>query len=314
VGEGYQKLKFGLFIFLFSLTVFSSTVVLAFAAMSGSFGNGWEVNYTAKKATATLVTGAEFNDILRYDININGTTNITFDYYKDEYNDVVNNAEMTYDVATADSAADVILYQITDTDGVLNLYILSDSEIFANVDCSSMFSVLLYMSNGNKVIEINFNNFNTSKVENMSAMFNQSRAFGDIDLSGWDTSSVTDMSYMFDSASFNTLNLSGWDTSNVTSMSSMFYGYGGQSALDISSFDTGKVTSMTAMFSMCTTVKTIYVGSGWSTASVTDGSGMFNMCRQLVGGDGTTYNSSYTNHTYARVDTASTPGYFTLKS
>ena len=40
---------------------------------------------------------------------------------------------------------------------------------------------------------------------------------------------------------------------------------------------------------------------------------MFEDCKKIVGGNGTTYNSSYTDKTYARIDTASTPGYFTAK-
>ena len=47
-----------------------------------------------------------------------------------------------------------------------------------------------------------------------------------LNLSSWDTSSVTDMSSMFKYAGYNssaiTLNLSSWDTSSVTNMSSMF--------------------------------------------------------------------------------------------
>jgi len=38
---------------------------------------------------------------------------------------------------------------------------------------------------------------------------------------------------------------------------------------------------------------------------------MFNGCTSLVGGNGTTYNSSHTDATYARIDRAGTPGYFT---
>ena len=41
---------------------------------------------------------------------------------------------------------------------------------------------------------------------------------------------------------------------------------------------------------------------------------MFYNCTSLVGGAGTTYNSSYTDKTYARIDSSSTPGYFTSKA
>ena len=49
-----------------------------------------------------------------------------------------------------------------------------------------------------------------------------------LDLSNWDTSNVTNMSYMFyyqnsSETSLKNLNIGNWDTSNVTNMSYMFY-------------------------------------------------------------------------------------------
>ena len=38
---------------------------------------------------------------------------------------------------------------------------------------------------------------------------------------------------------------------------------------------------------------------------------MFGDCTRLKGGNGTAYNSSYTDKTYARIDASGTPGYFT---
>ena len=44
------------------------------------------------------------------------------------------------------------------------------------------------------------------------------------DLSGWDTSNVVDMDYMFCGATSFNRDLSGWDTSKVTDMQYMFEG------------------------------------------------------------------------------------------
>ena len=38
---------------------------------------------------------------------------------------------------------------------------------------------------------------------------------------------------------------------------------------------------------------------------------MFWNSKEIVGGNGTTYNSSYLDATYARIDTEETPGYLT---
>jgi len=49
----------------------------------------------------------------------------------------------------------------------------------------------------------------------MSYMFNDCRNLKTLDLSNFDTSKVTTMSYMFSFCKFNPLNISNFDTSNV---------------------------------------------------------------------------------------------------
>ena len=111
--------------------------------------------------------------------------------------------------------------------------------------------------------------------------------------------SITGMSYL--------------NTSEVTNMNYMFYGSIRLTSLDLSHFNTSKVTSMNSMFDGCTRLQTIYVGSGWSTAAVTESDYMFFNCTSLVGGQGTTWKSSNpTDKTYAHIDGGtSNPGYFT---
>ena len=63
-----------------------------------------------------------------------------------------------------------------------------------------------------------------------------------LDLSGLDTSRVTDMSEMFRGCtSLSSLDLSGLDTSQVTDMSEMFSGCSSLASLDLSGWDTSKV-------------------------------------------------------------------------
>ena len=159
---------------------------------------------------------------------------------------------------------------------------------------------------------LNVSNFNTSKVNNMNSMFSSTNATT-LDLSNFDTSKVTNMGSMFFGSKVNNLDLSNFDTSNVTDMSNMFW-FSSASVIDVSGFDTSKVMNMDYMF-YDSKAKTIYVSDKFVTNKVTiaNSANMFTGATNLVGGNGTKYNSSHVDKTYARIDTASTPGYFTSK-
>ena len=103
-------------------------------------------------------------------------------------------------------------------------------------------------------------------------------------------------------------------TDSVTNMSLMFYGCSSLTRLNVSGFNTANVTRMRSMFEGCSSLTTIYVDEGWSTTAVTDSRGMFTDCSSLVGGSGTPYDASHTDHTYAHIDGGTAnPGYFTAK-
>merc|ERR1711988_1210952 len=67
------------------------------------------------------------------------------------------------------------------------------------------------------------------------------------DLSSWDVSKVTDMSWMFSGASSFNGDLSSWDVSQVTKMDNMFMSASNFNG-DLRSWDVSKVTDMGKMF------------------------------------------------------------------
>ena len=70
----------------------------------------------------------------------------------------------------------------------------------------------------------------------------------DGNISSWDVSKVTDLSYAFNNArSFNG-DISKWNTANVTKMKAMFEGYSQTFNGDISKWNTSAVTDMERMF------------------------------------------------------------------
>ena len=167
-----------------------------------------------------------------------------------------------------------------------------------------------------KLEEIDVSHFNTSNVTSMFQMFTGCQNVKSLDVTHFNTENVKDMRWMFGRcSSLTNLDLSSFNTANVTIMGEMFNGDENLTSLDISTFNTSNVTIMWLMFGSCTSLKTIYVGDGWSTASVTDSSNMFEGCTSLVGGAGTTYDSSHTDASYAHVDGGfSNPGYLTFGS
>ena len=152
---------------------------------------------------------------------------------------------------------------------------------------------------------------NTSEVENMDEMFFLCSGLETIALNKFDTGKVKTMWLMFGGCtSLTTLDLSSFNTTNVTDMSNMFEGSSSLTTLDLRNFDTSIVTKMQNMFCGCTNLKTIIVGEKWNTQNVTESSDMFTRCKNIKGGAGTTYNISYIDKTYARIDGGETaPGY-----
>jgi len=101
-------------------------------------------------------------------------------------------------------------------------------------------------------------------------------------------------------------------------MGSMFHKCISLTEIDLSSFDTKSVANTAAMFEQCTNLKTIYVkeydstnNTGWTTSAITSSYNMFFNCANIMGENGTKYDIAYRDATYARIDTAETPGYLT---
>lgn len=180
-----------------------------------------------------------------------------------------------------------------------------------NFDTSNV-TDMSFMFRNTKINNLNLSSFNTSNVTTMYYMFEGSKV-SSLDISNFNTSKVTDMRAMFSSTAFDSIDLSNFDTRNVTKMDRMFW-LSSVSSLDLSSFNTLNVTDMSHMFSNCKNLEKIYVSDKFVNDNVTSSIEMFYRSFKLVGGNGTEFNSSYIDKTYARIDTSSTPGYFTLKT
>ena len=315
---------------------YSSTNDLAWRGISA---NGWGVQLTNKSSTDPVTS-----KVCTY-INDKPVTSMSGMFYNSQATSIDLSSFNTTNVRNmsdmfANSAVSSIDVSGFDTSYVIDMNNMFASSQATRLDLSSFntsnvtnMSTMFYSS---QATTLDVSNFDTSKVTDMGNMFSGSQATK-LDLSNFDTSNVVNMSQMFSNSKATTLDLSSFDTSNVTNMRFMFYKsqattldvssfntakvinmswmFSGSKAttLDVSSFNTSNVTDMSSMFSNSSRLKRIYASDKFNTSKVASSDYMFNGSTNLVGGNGTKYNSSHVDKTYARIDTASTPGYFTSK-
>lgn len=98
----------------------------------------------------------------------------------------------------------------------------------------------------------------------------------------------------------------------VGEMQHTFNSCSGLTSLDLRGFDPSGLTSLFYTFSGCKALRTITADAGWALPeSGLSGSGTFNGCTSLVGGNGTAYSSGAIAYTYMRIDKEGEPGYLT---
>ena len=109
-------------------------------------------------------------------------------------------------------------------------------------------AVKLWLDNASKALKTygHISLWDTSNVTDMSWMFYNATEFNQ-DIGHWDTSNVTDMSWMFDDATIFDHDIGNWDTSRVTDMDGMF-AYSDKFNQYIGNWDTSNVTNMNCMF------------------------------------------------------------------
>ena len=278
--------------------------------------------------------------------------------------DVCNDANMCWDVSgisgqkkkvyayLIDSGLNLGQIDVDENDNPIyqplyNLYIVSESLIFAPIDCSFMFSNFINLEiinfnnnfntslttsmkamfasiilgggepvnnyaksrimllandeyeyipfcwdSSNKIVELDLDDFNTSKVMDMYGMFFRCSSLTNLDLNNFNTSKVTMMGKMFEGCSSLTkLDLSNFSTTKITKMDNMFSDCSSLTKLNLSSFNTSKVTTMESMFAGCSSLTNLDLNA-FNTSNVTNMNTMFNSCESLTSLDLSNFNTS----------------------
>ena len=130
---------------------------------------------------------------------------------------------------------------------------------------------------------LNIENFDTSNVTNMSYMFNKCKKLKEIKgMDKFNTINLTTTYAMFQFCTeIEKIDLSGFDTSNVTNMSYMFNKCKKLKEIKgLNTFTTKNVKYMEKMFNECSELENLVLTS-FETPNVTNFSSMFNKCNNL---------------------------------
>ena len=121
-------------------------------------------------------------------------------------------------------------------------------------EITDMHDLFEYIATG----EINLSNWDVSKVTNMYGMFHGCSKLTKIDLSKWDVSNLENTGFMFDGCSgLKAVNVSTWNTSNLKDTKYMFYKCQALQNIDISNWDVSSIEDMNRMFYMCKNLHSI---------------------------------------------------------
>lgn len=325
-----------IFIIIFLLIV---SIICIFNYLSEEFSN--TSIYDVNKSDTNYLVVSKYNGPngpwLKSPIKRSSIESISFTTTNKLPKDIKDNY---WDVSSSKNGSILAWYTDSDLNGLYEVTIGQEGGVIANPDSSDLFYLMLNLK------EINFDNFDTSNVNNMANMFalsmgltsldlsdfdtsnvtDMSRMFEGsnllegapsnwqsslkaIDLSSFDTSKVVDMSYMFYDTKFTSLDLSNFDTSNVLNMSKMFMTMDNLEVLDISSFNSKSIKNVSEMFSDDVNLKTIYISNLWNIYGDVEDTNMFYNTFNIIGNNKVTYNKNKIDVSMANYQN----GYFTYK-
>ena len=160
---------------------------------------------------------------------------------------------------------------LVEDSGKYNLYVGSEKLIYANYNSSSLFFQIFSLTN------INFENFDTTFVNDMSYMFSNLTNLSNADVSSFNTSNVTSMNSLFEGCQkLENINVTNWYTRNLIDMRYIFLECSALTSLDLSNWDTSKVEKMHYAFCLATNLREIKGIENWDTSNATSFEGMFN--------------------------------------
>lgn len=254
----------------------------------------------ANFATATVVSDPDSENLI---FAWNDTTDQTIYWWSQA--DIVytneNASRMFWSISShRDRSIDVDLRGIntSKTEDMSQMFLSESSNYsvsninFSEFDTSSVTDMSMMFGNCKDLLSLDLSKFDTRKVKRMNEMFFGASKIGVLDLSSFNTSEVEYMQNMFNGMSeLMMLNISTFNTSNVLDMSGMFRGVAKMNTLDLAHFRTEKVKNMAQMFEEMAELTYLNVAS-FDTSQVTEMAGMFRRIKKMTSLNISNFNTS----------------------
>ena len=154
-----------------------------------------------------------------------------------------------------------------------------------------------YMFRGlSNIIEIDLSKFDSSSLTEIECMFCDCTSLTLIDLTNFKNNKITNMESTFHNCcSLKFLNLKDFNTSLVTNMKNTFYNCSSLTSLDVTNFDTSLVNNMQGMFGQCRQLISLNLNN-FDTSLVTSMEMMFDNCISILSLDLSKFNISLTTN------------------
>lgn len=149
------------------------------------------------------------------------------------------------------------------------------------------------------LVELDVSSWNTESVTSMNHTFSGARSLEYIDVSDWDVSNVRSMTAMFSSTgALNGIDVSLWNTERLVAMDRIFDGASSLTSIDVSRWNTSLVTTTSSAFAATYKLTSLDIND-WDTSSLTNASWMFSSAQSLTSLDLSQWNTSQLRDIYS---------------
>ena len=145
-----------------------------------------------------------------------------------------------------------------------------------------LLSIVRRRYNNNKSF-LDLTDLDISELDNLSSIFFELYSLEVVNISGWDTSNVTTMAYMFSQCKNlkNIIGIENLDVSKLEKANFMFDSCENLVELDLTNWNPISLENMSYMFYLCSNLKIIKNIENWQLPNIKDVNHMFSSCTKL---------------------------------